>query len=482
MYQEERTINLWDMFWAICLKWRQIVIAMIIFAILAGGASYYKSSKRIEAARYAEQNKGIDEYEFSDAAKDWVGVYQEYSSKYQKRLNYSTSSILMQLNAQKCWEGFLTYYVDNHHTEEYPVIDSTDNISGISAAYQAVVSDAELLDEIAGAIGEKGSDRSRVAELVSFKDDNIDRHIVEYVVYGRDSEECKAILEILEKYVTEHKKNIDVQVGEHDLTETCNEIVECADESLATYQKTELNALNEYCNTLDKIKAVFSDEELRHIKLSENTQEEETAEDTREEEKNSVIEKPNVSKKMIVAGLMAGAILMAGIYFLVYLFDRRLRFGEAIERLWDIKVLGTVVAEKNSKKPLFGVLDRFLNRMRYINIHLFEEEEAIAMVEANIKVAMKNAGCDKVFITGNAKSDCKKQLCQKIREGLENAGIQIIEGNSILYDAQALEQAAETGNVIFVEQAEVSLLRELDDEVNTCRNNGINMVGTVVVD
>ena len=70
---EDREINIVDMFWAICLRWRQILVAVIIFAVLAGSFSYLKSAKAVEKVSLEDL-----EFELDEVSKGRVNAYLDY--------------------------------------------------------------------------------------------------------------------------------------------------------------------------------------------------------------------------------------------------------------------------------------------------------------------------------------------------------------------------------------------------------------------
>ena len=60
-------------------------------------------------------------------------------------------------------------------------------------------------------------------------------------------------------------------------------------------------------------------------------------------------------------------------------------------------------------------------------------------------------------------------------------GIKITLGNAIHYDAEALEQLAQIGNVIFVEKKHSSLYDELYSEISLCKEHDIHVIGMIVL-
>lgn len=454
-------------------------MAMLIGAVLLGLGSYYKSYRIIENEKAMIQSNGVKEIEMSEKAKNWTSIYKGYESKYQQQVTYNDEAILMTLNPQECNKGILKYYINNYHKEEYPIIASEDNIEGLVEAYRSIICDDALIEEIAGALGEENTNLNYIGELLVCKisEEEQQQSVVSYEIYGRDEEECQMILEILERYVSNSRKDMVSKFGEHELVELSNQTVLCADEELGEKQREELEMADKYRTSLDKIEGYFTEEELLYLN-------QDTALIGENEENNAgnnvMNAKATVSLKYILVGMVLGAAFAVVLYSIIYIFDRRLRFGEEIENIWGVKVLGNVIRKKESKKKLFGKIDDCLEKMRYSNMHIFEEQDAIAMVEANIKVAMKNSEQTSVLITGNATGELRKYLFENLSDHIKNNDITIMEGNSILYDAQALENAAAIGNVIFVEEAGASLMGELNDEINACKKNGIAITGVVV--
>ena len=74
-----------------------------------------------------------------------------------------------------------------------------------------------------------------------------------------------------------------------------------------------------------------------------------------------------------------------------------------------------------------------------------------------------------------------KEVINAIVEKCKEKGIQLVSGNAIAYDANALEELAQIGSVVFIEKKRASLYDELYKEVALCKENDIDVIGMVVL-
>lgn len=144
---EERDINLRGLFFSILLKWRSILMCMVVFAVIAGGSSYMKSAKLAEKNRalIEEEQSTLSAQEREEAAKareeaaakalnateitnvkHVAGVVNEYQQMYDAQKRYNDNSIYMRLDPtavhpyENLWQeaahGLLLYPVGHDYT------------------------------------------------------------------------------------------------------------------------------------------------------------------------------------------------------------------------------------------------------------------------------------------------------------------------------------------------------------------------------
>lgn len=482
---EEREINLWDMFWAVCLKWRSILVCAIIFAILAGGLSYVKSAQEAKTAANPTEVSAEDMYEeLTYEEQKTSDVYLNYKRTYDEITYYNENAPLMQLNANDFYKGEVSFYVDNYYVVEYPVIEKEDNTAAIVNAYKASVGTQEFAQKLAEILGNTVKS-SYALEMVDCEGDysgnnivkSIDEQGIFYVsVYASDEETCMRMKELVKESVLAKKSETIKQLGKHNITVIQDVVSKNSSSKLLEKQKTNTDHAYNCSNNMYNMSLKFSDAQKAYIAtlLAETKETEEIA-----EEENAVIV-PTVSKKFIVLGFLGGAFLMFVFWTFVYILNNRLRLEDDFEQIFACKLLGNVSVRGKGKKKWFAYIDCLFEKLRHFNQRYFEEEEALDMVAVNIRIALNKAGARKVVVTGAVCGDETKRITEALAARLKLDGIEILLGNSILYNAESLENLVSVGHVILVEKVGESLYAEVEREIEICTQQEVDLIGCVV--
>ena len=168
---EERVINIIAMFRYVCLRWRSILVWAVILAILAGGLSYVKNANAIETESAHAANISLEELEagLEPESKGKVNAYIDYLEMYDKQLKYNQLAPRMQLDSNGYYRSVLSYYVDNHYTVEYPLVDKVNNINAILEAYTAQVNGLDFVDKFKGSLDVNEELYPYIQELIECK-------------------------------------------------------------------------------------------------------------------------------------------------------------------------------------------------------------------------------------------------------------------------------------------------------------------------
>lgn len=481
----EREINVIDMFWAICLKWRQMLIGAVIFAVLAGGFSYLKSAQAAKASIEPTQKIALEDIELEEDSQREAISYLDYKQLYNEQKQYNDNAPIMQLDAGGFYRSVITYYVDNHFTVEYPLMSKTNNINAMVEAYRSELRNEEFTAKLQELTGCNDAEISYEKELIDCNNKYgklstiaNETGILRISIYGSNEEECKVLAELVKESLQAGKAAIAEKLGEHDITlieDNCDYI---SDSELLKYQQENIAKLSTFVTNSSNLKSKLTDSELSFVDAYEREQ---SLENELETEENVDILVATVSKKLIVLGFVGGAIVVFCVVAVFYLFNNRLRLEDDFEMLYGIILLGNVILKDKKKKKWLGCIDNFFNKMRHLNKRYFEEDEAVSMVAAGIKIASKKKNATKVYVTGATIGETEKHVIEKLKNELKKTNVELVAGKPILYDAEALEQSAECGFVVLLERAGASLYKEIAEEIDICQNQGMEILGTVVV-
>ncbi|MBE5871766.1 MAG: hypothetical protein E7294_10980 [Lachnospiraceae bacterium] len=483
--EKERKISLLDLIWAVCLKWRSMLLCAIVFSILAGAISYYRSSQSVEASKAAIQNRQIPTLDAASQRK--MTTYLQYRDSLQILDDYVANSYLMRLNPNDFYVGTLTYFVDNHAGETDA---GTDNAVAIVGAYQSVLHDTAFLQE---ALGVDEAQAPYVTEAIDF--DATDRfntsgsnsqqsisdsaeHMLTIYAYADGEENCGKLLAKIQEKIDEQKSVIQKSLGVFELIPVASSINRKADNDLLSYQKINVERGNNYLQTITNMENVFSSAEKQYLAALDL--EAELLEDSSKEE--AIMQaKPAVGKKLMLVGFIMGILAAAVIACAGYLLNNHLMVEDSFEELYGVKLYSTILTKENSKKKWFSFLDSRIEKLRHMGRHYFAYEEAVEMAAANIRVYAKAHAISEIYVTGCAMEKKEEKIVQELQKGLNKSGVKLIAGKSVLYNAEALEKSVECGHVLLMESAGKSLYREIREEIEVCDRQNVKIMGTIVV-
>ncbi len=481
----EREINLFDMLWAVCQKWRSILTVAVIMAVLAGGFSYYRSVKSVEALAEAEQitsedlAKGLSYEEIKTSE-----VYLNYKQTYEELTYYTENAPLMQMDANDFYVGEVGYYVDNGYKVEYPIIGENNNVVAMVNAYKGTIGTQEFAQKIEEILGSAGID-SYAMELVDCDgtyaggnviDNQEDKGVLSVTVYAKDEETCLALKELVKSVIESSKGEVTKQFGKHDITIIKDVVSRTSSGDLLQVQKEKMDLAYTCSNNMYNMSLKFTPAQQAYVdmcieeggKVTEVVNEEEKA-----------VPVAAISKKLVALGFLGGAFLMFVIWGLMYIFSSRIRLEDNFEVVFGSKLLGNVPTS-DKKKKWFYFIDAIFEKLRHYNQHYFEREEALDMVAANIRIAMAKKDAKKVMVTGAILGAEEKAIAEDLATKLKKDGIEILCASPILYNAEALEKLVEIGQVVLVEKVEKSLCGEVEREIEICRQQEVNLIGCVV--
>ena len=96
-------------------------------------------------------------------------------------------------------------------------------------------------------------------------------------------------------------------------------------------------------------------------------------------------------------------------------------------------------------------------------------ETEIELICANLKIICKTSGNQKVYLTGSNLSEIPAGIIEKLVTECQTNGLTLI-GKEINYYAKALEEMAETGQVVLIEAMRKSRYKEMYREVISAEN------------
>lgn len=483
-------IDIWHMICHIAKSWWKMLIAMVIFAVLLGGLSYYKNAKGLAAAAAAKEAAEekqeetlsrileVDEEEIlaqsglnekaADEVLYYANKYYFNKKQYERQNNYLQESILMQMDPNNVWTATLYYDLSVPGDAGEKTAESA-----FAASYIAKISNETVYNEIAEELGADidsgyfaevitGSCLGRISEARDITVISTDSEDMKIVIRYTDREGCEKIAEIIKEKIAASSGTVTGEVGAHTITLVGEQTEQRSDGELLNEQKNQISALGalsdnvinarsnietseetvfnqliEYYEARDakKITAIKSaeagGENVNAAQSSGNASDENASDENASDAKAAV--KPRVSKKYVALGLFLGIFVIGAFEACRYFFSNALKQRKDLEEGYGL-----------------STYDK-------------EDRAVISMVLQN---KCRKNGWKKLYAASSLGSDAVEEACS----GLKPEGLQLVKSKeSPLKDEDELGVLQEADGVILSEKLNVSSHKEIAKLLELCR-------------
>ena len=174
--------------------------------------------------------------------------------------------------------------------------------------------------------------------------------------------------------------------------------------------------------------------------------------------------------KYAIIGGVAGGVIMAGIYCVLYLLSNRLREEDELHTYFGFVSLGVFSLDLSKVKG--NAFDKFLLKKQY---GISNNENIYGRIAENINLLSEKG--DKILVIGTIDSAMIENLCVKLCSMVKNA--EIIYGGNINVDNEALSKLGNADSVIFVEKRNISKMNDIDKEVDIVNNCKKKVLGYI---
>lgn len=484
-YEEE--INLTDLLFYCLKKWRWIVAAMLIVAVLAGGYKCYSTVKS-NRATLEQWDKAKPEEEKETLKKkssvDNMSILQYYqlvleqkSQALEAQDEYLEDSALMRMDARHLQKGTLNFILKTEDTDQESNLFTT-----LVAAFEAYVTDGRLAQALYSEDKDMAMSESRYLLTFSMDDslilntvgaDNVVRQpgqgIFQVQIVSENEKTCKEQIKTATQELQAYSEELQTQVGTHELELLATSMVESQDDNIQYYQT---KALNDYIAAIRDLNTLKTETQT----FADNLGTEEETEVTNE----PVLASPSrAGIKYAILGIVLGAFLAGFVLVVLFLMSDRLRSTENFERKFGMRLLGRVVTPAKGK-GLFGILDRKFQRLGEGAYADLPYDEQIKIVAANVKTAVSAAASNsRIMLAGTIASKDVAEICAAV--GKETEGVAFSEYSQLIFDASALEKLSGYDGVLFIEKKDVSSARLISQECKMAADRNIPVLGAVVI-
>lgn len=476
---EERKIDLCDLFWETCLKWRPILVCGVIMAVLLGGFSYYKSGQAVK-----QETTPLLLEDLEEADQERVAVYQLYKKMYMNQREYNQCSPIMQLNANEFYKGEVVFYIDTLEQLQQDT-EPSDKAEAFVEFYGQILKKEQFVNKITKKLALDDEANKYATEYISVHNEyrpltsekEMEQKLLKVYAYAQDAEACADLVQLIVDEVIESKDAAVSVLGNHEIKVLDSAYGVTADEQLFEYQEQNVSDLYNSQKSIADIEAKLSDQALQFI----NEQKTNENEEVEEVEKTTVQASASVSLKYVVIGFLGGAFAAVCLFIVMYLFNTKLRAADDFEGIYEVKLLGRIKTKEN-KKRFLGFVDNFILFVRCLGKKQLDEKESLEMICTGVKIAAQKSQFTEIFVSSTIREADDKELIGAIAKELNKYGIEVVSGSSILCNAESLEKSAEIGAVVFVEYAGRSSYEEIAREIELCKEMNTAVLGSVLVE
>lgn len=479
---KEREISLVDLIFEILLKWRMIIVFMVIGGLLLGGYSYMQSAKTIEIQKDQNQVVLSEAETLADLEKK-LTVEEKANVKavlgYADYAEYYNDSLLMQIDANNTPTTELVFRVSAADEKVEAAL-----VRVYEQMFETGISEWLIQG------GMDVAEASKVSELIITENEEInqlaqsliDKAGVIYVtVVHVDEVKCKDLANQVANFVADKKATFEQDYGVHEVTLVSTSYANVVNEEILSNQRLVLQNISNGITYIDKLKTTFSAAQNQYLELLKKGVVVDNKESAETSVPMQVTSTPSISVKYVVLGMVLFAFLYVFYVFVAFVINNKLRANDDFAEMFGIVQLG-MISEKDDKKKFLGFVDSWIVALRDRNKRKFTEEESKEITAVAIKMAVKKFDGKEVCFIG---CDVKKQtedICSSIKAILEKEGIIVSVLDNVLYNAEEMEKLTDAKNVVIIEKIGATMYDEVAKELELLKRYNINVLGGVLVE
>ena len=430
----EKEIDLRDLFFHLCYRWRSLIVAALVGAVLSGGFQYYSIYRIHSEGKQTKEEKQyvIDLQNYQDSVKNAKNSIRTYNKLMKEKNDYLDESVYMSLDSQNEWMAYKRYYIklDQAVLDALPESVQEDPADYVAAVYVSTLKSGLNATEIEELLGT--GRKEYIDELVNISADNATNTITVLVI-GADEETVRKQLDYFINRLMEVSMPLAQQVGAHTLATVNEDCLTRMDNNLSAKQ--------------DEINQQLVD-------WQEALKEQREALNALEDKKEPKAPGMHLMRYS-VTGIMLGVILLAGIYLVKYVLSDRLRAGRELTARFGLPVYGEFTKSR-ARRPGKG-LDKLFEKWEFN--HSITDPE---VVNSGICALLaEQFGGKKVLLTGTVAETRLSALADGLRRKLDGT-CEIVSKGGLPVDTDAIAEVKDADAVILVEEKRTSRMADVE--------------------
>ena len=194
-----------------------------------------------------------------------------------------------------------------------------------------------------------------------------------------------------------------------------------------------------------------------------------------------VFEDPTSSAvKFTIVGMIGGVFLVCVIFGMSYAISGKLQNENNFQKKFGMPLLG-VIRKSQTKKRLFGFVDKWINRLEEGPCAKIPRNEQIKIAAVNTQSAIHRNSDEKikrVMIAGTVASDDVIEICERIAE--EIGDVTFSPYKQIVFNATALKKLEYYEGILFIEKLGETHEKLIKKEKELANDRCIKVLGGIV--
>lgn len=472
-------ISFKDLLLKLLLKWRLIIICMLVAGILFGGIGVVNYSSGADQQNLAEGTVTLESIKatLSEVEQKNIELVAKNYSLLEKILaskeEHLKHSIRMNVDYQKVPVMTLTYRVETREQDGYSDVSAEDITSDIIDLYLKKLLSSDTYEMI---ISENAwdIDAECVKELITTEKGI--KELVTLQLMASCEEECIKMSSIIKHKVDTIAQDVKAFYGEHNILLVDEMYTENANTDILREQQTRNNELIAIRSEMDVMDDAFTGPVLSYYNgLVSGTLVNSTAQsDTEMPQSNVGVVRAGI-KYALLGSVIAATLVVAYVMF-TYMFSSRLHSQEELTQLTRTTVLGSVNTSPEKRK-FMKCIDRFICK----KFEILNEGKEIELVCSNVCVSMQKKNYQKICLVTSTEDSDVQQVVAQMQEKIQKGLVEVYEGIDILKNAMKLEKMLLSDCVVVVEKENASKCAEIKRVVELCETHQVDVLGSVML-
>lgn len=463
--QYEEEINLSAMVLHFCLRWRVLLIVMVLSGVVVGGTKLAMNIQGMSDPERVEQMTA--EYEDALAAYKAEGVALKTQISENKRnltlqTDYNKKSLLMQIDPRNECVGSLNLYVDT----DYQILpgSSVQNENPaykITYAYYDFYNSGEFFNTVMDKLSFDLGEMKYLKEVLNVTFDT-SRYAIVINAVADTKEHCDELVRAAGDAFQSQYSFVNSSLGEHTLKNSDVASYTQVNTEREAYQIEQKNQENVWLQNVPELNEQYREWERKEASI------ERPIVDMHRAVRNGV--------KWIVIAAAVGFFGCAVLFFLKYLLSGKIR------EAGNLGANACILAELPNRGKKRNMIDRRICRLFGVVIKQSEYGSRVEAMALSLGKMLKARQCESgtVAFVGDVKSAELRELVEQTAQALSGR-YKIVAAGNMIVDPAAAREAYAADAVVVVAKQNVSPRKtyaQFCDKLEACK---VQVLGTVLM-